>query len=244
MSISRIYQPVSLNSNQELRLDEAASHHLARVLRAAIGDRITVFNGQGGEYEGEITQIDKRQVTVQILQFSPREAESPLNLCLAQGIARGEKMDYIIQKAVELGVNEIMPLMTERSTIKLDPERSKKRLEHWQSIVISAAQQCGRNRIPLIRPPIPFSQGLACTQTDIGLILSPLSSQKLDRTLFSSTQRIILLIGPEGGFSEAEMRQALAAQCLPLNLGPRILRTETASVAAISLLQSLFGDMG
>jgi 16S rRNA (uracil1498-N3)-methyltransferase len=244
MSISRIYQPSELAIGGEVTLDEAASHHLSRVLRAAIGDTVTLFNGLGGEYSAKIIQITKRHVVARLVSFSPREAESELNLCLAQGIARGEKMDYIIQKAVELGVKEIIPLLTERTTVKLDQGRSEKRLSHWQAIAISAAEQCGRNYVPPIAPPCTFSQALLTTAGDIRFVLSPRSSQKLDKSNGYMHKRIVLWIGPEGGFSESEMDIALSSGCLALNLGPRILRTETASLAAITLLQSQLGDMG
>lgn len=244
MSISRIYQPSTLVIGETVLLDEEPSHHLARVLRAKIGDTVTVFNGLGGEYPCDITEITKRNVTVRVLAFSPREAESNLNLCLAQGISRGEKMDYTIQKAVELGVTHIVPLLTERCTVKLDEERREKRLKHWQSIIIGAAEQSGRNRIPTLTAPQSFSQGLQTLKADQCFILSPFAEQKLQSTQLQIGQSIVLLIGPEGGFSKTEIEQANRAGFIPLNLGPRILRTETAAVAAITLLQSHFGDMG
>lgn len=240
----RVYQPTPLSLHQEVTLNAEPSHHLARVLRACIGDPVTIFNGLGGEYECEITHIDKRHVTVRVCHFSPRETESPLNLCLAQGISRGEKMDYTIQKAVELGVKSILPLFTERSTVKLDEERREKRLQHWQSIIISAAEQSGRNQLPTIALPHPFSQGLSTLKNDLCFILSPTATQSLRSHTVPPDQRIVLFIGPEGGFSEKEVAQAEQAGCLPLSLGPRILRTETAAVAAITLLQTHFGDMG
>src|SRR5581483_4142427 len=146
--MTRIYQPIPLAVQTTVTLDSQASHHLARVLRAAVGEAVTVFNGEGGEYHGTIAHIDKKNVTVALSEFRARDTESPLNVTLAQGISRGEKMDYTIQKAVELGVNRIVPVLTERCTVKLDPERREKRWQHWQSIVVSAAEQSGRNRLP------------------------------------------------------------------------------------------------
>ncbi|HSW92795.1 MAG TPA: 16S rRNA (uracil(1498)-N(3))-methyltransferase [Gammaproteobacteria bacterium] len=242
--MTRIYQPDVLSAHSTLVLNESASHHLARVLRASIGDKITVFNGQGGEYSAIIRRIDKKTVTVDLLAFSPREVESPLDMVLAQGIARGEKMDYLIQKAVELGVNEIIPLLTERCNVKLDVERSEKRLQHWQSVVISACEQSGRNRVPVVHPPQSLEKGLSLIKADHQLVLSPHEGISLKKLAISAPARVILLVGPEGGFSPREMQWAVQSRFIPLNLGPRVLRTETASVAAITALQSVYGDMG
>lgn len=244
MPITRIYQPtatISIGSN--LRLDEKASHHLARVLRASVGECITLFNGQGGEYLSEIIAIDKKHVTVQIKKFISHDPESPLELYLAQGISRGEKMDYTIQKAVELGVKKIIPLLTERSTVKLDSERREKRWQHWQSIVISACEQSGRNKIPEILLPQSIENGLESTNADFCFVLAPKAPNKLADITIQANQRIVLLIGPEGGLTDQEIKYAESRNFIPLNLGPRILRTETAAVAAITVLQCYFGDM-
>lgn len=243
MPISRIYQPIPLQSGDELSLSEQASHHLGRVLRATIQDEITLFNGKGGEYQATITRIDKKSVTVKIGAFNPRESESPLELYLAQGISRGEKMDYTIQKAVELGVKKIIPLFTERCNVKLDEERRDKRLQHWQSIVISACEQSGRNRVPEVVAPQSLDRWLQAVDADWAFVLSPHVSGKLSDTLIPAKSRVVLLIGPEGGLSESEMNATSQKKFLPLNLGPRILRTETAAVAAITALQCFFGDM-
>lgn len=244
MGISRIYQPVNLETGASIQLNEQSSHHLARVLRAQINDLLTVFNGQGGEYLAKITDITKKGlVRVEILQFSPREAESPLDLCLAQGISRGEKMDYTIQKAVELGVKHIIPLFTERCTVKLDNERLRKRLEHWEAIIISACEQSGRNRIPKITMPDSLDKMLPQMKADFCFVLAPTATQKLSQLSMLKNNTVILLIGPEGGLSETEIKLAMQYHFLPLNLGPRILRTETAAVAAMTALQCYFGDM-
>jgi 16S rRNA (uracil1498-N3)-methyltransferase len=237
----RIYQTVSLTLHQILQLDDQASHHLARVLRVNVGDSVVVFNGQGGEYNAIIERIDKKSVTVQLLEFSAREAESPLEICLAQGISRGEKMDYTIQKAVELGVTQIMPLFTERCTVKLDLPRSEKRLAHWQSIAMSACEQSGRNRIPHILAP--QSLNTWTPKADYCFVLSPLAANKLKAYSVTNPTKVILLIGPEGGLSEREINGVIEQGFLPLSLGPRILRTETAAVAAITALQCYLGDM-
>lgn len=242
--MTRIYQPIALSAHSTLMLDEPASHHLARVLRANVGETITVFNGQGGEYSAIIRRIDKKTVTVDVMAFISREVESPLDIVLAQGIARGEKMDYLIQKAVELGVNQILPLLTERCNVKLDADRREKRLQHWQSVVISACEQSGRNRVPVVLAPAPLEKGLQMLQADHCLVLSPHAGTSLKKLAILPTARVVLLIGPEGGLSEREMQWAMQSRFTPLNLGPRVLRTETASVAAITALQSVFGDMG
>jgi 16S rRNA (uracil1498-N3)-methyltransferase len=243
MPIARIFQDSPLTAHSQLRLNEKASHHVARVLRNQIGDHLTLFNGKGGEYLGEIAQIDKKHVTVNLLEYRNHDVESPLELYLAQGISRGEKMDYTIQKAVELGVKKILPLFTERCTVKLDTERKEKRLEHWQSIIISACEQSGRNTIPEIVLPQSLEKGLASLNADVCFVLSPKTTQKLAEFTIQKGQRIVLLIGPEGGLTDQEMNLTFLHHFLPLNIGPRILRTETAAVAAISALQCYFGDM-
>lgn len=240
--MTRIFQAIPLAVGQVVSLDAQASHHLARVLRANVGEAITIFNGEGGEYAGTIVQIDKKQVSVELKQYDPREAESSLNICLAQGISRGEKMDFTIQKAVELGVKSIVPLFTERCNVKLDRERSEKRLQHWQSIVVSACEQSGRNFIPTVSEPQQYQPWVNDATADMKLVLSPHVKHKLSELNVAHDARIILLIGSEGGLSEREMGAAFAAGFLPLRLGPRVLRTETAGIAALAALQSLFGD--
>jgi 16S rRNA (uracil1498-N3)-methyltransferase len=242
--ISRIYQAVPLHSSVTLELDTNAAHHLARVLRAAVGDSLTLFNGKGGEYAARITAIDKKKVMVEIGQQHPRDVESPLDLCLAQGISRGEKMDYTIQKAVELGVKKIIPLLTERCNVKLDIERREKRFNHWQAIVISACEQSGRTRLPQLLAPIPLHDWLASKPQGQGFVLAPTGSGKLNQFNLEAHSSVSLLIGPEGGLSEPEIRYAQAQGFAALSLGPRILRTETAAVAALTALQCYFGDMG
>lgn len=243
MSVSRIYQTASLSDNSTLRLDENASHHLSRVLRVKKGDYLTLFNGEGGEYKAIITHIDKKGVIVDILSHSLREAESPIEIHLAQGIARGEKMDFIIQKAVELGVNTVTPLITERCNVRLDNEREEKRSKHWQSVAISACEQSGRNRVPTILSPVLLKEWLPCVKADKCFVLSPYVEAKLLPAALSQHASIVLLIGPEGGLSDQEVSAALQHGFLPLNLGPRVLRTETASIASIAILQYYFGDL-
>ncbi len=241
---TRIFQSGQLMANSTITLDEPASHHLARVLRANIGEKIILFNGQGGEFSGLIKEINKKTVVVDLHDFIARDVESSLNICLAQGISRGEKMDFTIQKAVELGVKEVIPLFTERCNVKLDAERSDKRIKHWRSIITSACEQSGRNYVPDITMPLSLENWLTKVKADICLVLSPYATTGLKQLAVPDNARIVLLIGPEGGLSDREVNLASQYGFLPLNLGPRILRTETAALAAITALQSCFGDMG
>lgn len=239
----RIYQNTSLENQSTIRLDEKATHHLARVLRAAIGDQLTIFNGQGGEYEAVIAHIDKKAVTVELQRFIDKEVESPIHLHLAQGIARGEKMDFIVQKAVELGVSRIIPLVTERCNVRLSGEREEKRIEHWQSIIISACEQSGRNKLPDISAPQTLNEWLAAVKVDHAFVLSPHVDQKLADVSIANQSSVAVLIGPEGGLSDQEVMMANQKGFASLNLGPRVLRTETATIAALSVLQSCYGDL-
>jgi 16S rRNA (uracil1498-N3)-methyltransferase len=180
---------------------------------------------------------------VQIKTLIKRCSESPLELYLAQGISRGEKMDYTIQKAVELGIKKIYPLLTERCNVKLDEERREKRLQHWRSVIISACEQSGRNQLPQIQAPQTLEQFLENSDADFKFVLAPLAEKKLAQIPIQKNSRVILMIGPEGGLSEREIQLAEQKHFLALNLGPRVLRTETAAVAAITALQCFFGDM-
>jgi 16S rRNA (uracil1498-N3)-methyltransferase len=243
VSLSRIYQPVPLVLHALIRLDEKASHHVARVLRAKTGDKLTVFNGSGSECDATIIHIDKKGVDVEMINFVTRNVESPIDIYLAQGIARGEKMDFIVQKAVELGVKKIIPLITERCNVRLDSEREEKRLLHWQSVAISACEQSGRNQIPEIFAPIAFKAWLPKVKADHLFVLSPHVRGQLPTANLPANTRIVLLIGPEGGLSDEETGVAIKHGFLSLNLGPRILRTETATIAAISIFQFNYGDI-
>lgn len=242
MSLTRAYHPGPLSLHLKCRLDEKAAHHVARVLRGRVGDYLTLFNGEGGEYNAVITHIDKKGVEVEIQSFTPRDVESPIDIYLAQGIARGEKMDFIVQKAVELGVKKIIPLITERCNVRLANEREEKRLLHWQSVATSACEQSGRNSVPDIVAPLSFAEWLPKASADRKFVLSPHVQEKLNASPLPAGSSVILLIGPEGGLSDQEVNAAIAHQFLPLNLGPRVLRTETATLAAITTLQYQYGD--
>lgn len=243
MNISRIYQNAVLTDNAEIQLDERGYHYVSRVLRANINDALVIFNGQGGEYPAIISSIDKKKLLVKLGKLNSRECESPLELSLAQGISRGEKMDFTIQKAVELGVKKIIPLVTERCNVKLDADRQEKKWQHWQSIVISACEQSGRNKIPIVSVPQTLEQWLQTVTDDFRFVLSPEATEKLSARNIPTAASAVLLIGPEGGLSDGEIKKAIAYQFLPLKLGPRILRTETAPLAAIAVLQALLGDL-
>lgn len=240
---ARIFQAIPLAENKSIQLDEQAHHHLSRVLRAKVNDPVIVFNGKGGEYLAKIITIDKKTTELFLEKFIRRDNESPLELYLAQGISRGEKMDFTIQKAVELGVKKIIPLFTERCNVKLNHERQEKKLLHWQSIIISACEQCGRNKIPEILSPQKLEEFLQVNPKEVRLVLSPHTQQKLSALTPPAQTKIILFIGPEGGFSEYEVKKMLEVGFFPLNLGPRVLRTETAAIAAITALQAKWGDL-
>ena len=242
MRIPRIYTPAMLNSGDSIDLDENAFNHAVRVLRLKQGDALTLFNGQGGEYEAELIAVQKKHASARINQFNTRERESPLPIILGQCISRGEKMDYTIQKAVELGVTGIVPLFSERCGVKLNQERQSKRLQHWQSVIISACEQSGRNRIPALHQAMPLHEWLLQLNTSLKLVLDPGSSDALN-CLSKPEKDLALLIGPEGGLSDAEIRSAINAGFNGVRLGPRILRTETAGLTALSVIQQLWGDL-
>lgn len=240
--MSRLYQAQTLTPHTTIRLDDKAGHHLARVLRAKTGEKLVLFNGQGGEYEAVISHIDKKGVDVTVGQFIDREVEPPIRIHLAQALARGEKMDFIVQKAVELGVHKIIPLMTERCNVKLEGEREEKRVQHWQSVVISACEQSGRNRIPEVETPLSLKAWLPIVKADRAFVLSPHVNTPLNDQPLPPHANLVLLVGPEGGLSDQEVTQAIQAGFQPLSLGPRVLRTETAGLASLAVLQARYGD--
>jgi len=247
MRKTRVYYPGLLSEGQAIELDTQSSVRIARVLRLKIGDAFTLFNGQGGEYNAHITQLDKRRVVCETTDYNHRSVESPLKICLAQGISKGERMDYTMQKAVELGVDEIIPLMTSRTSVNLSAERQKRRLAHWQAIVISACEQCGRNKVPDVKPIKWLSDWLQMHSSPHNIVLDPCAAQGLKALPYSEQhleqQPVTLLIGPEGGLSREEITLAEQHGFTPTQCGPRILRTETAAVAVLSILQSLWGDL-
>jgi 16S rRNA (uracil1498-N3)-methyltransferase len=239
----RLYLDVELTVGAKLVLPEAAAHHIAKVLRLLVGSGLVLFNGQGGEYSARILRCAKTAVEVEVLEFLPVDRESSLSIVLAQGISKGERMDYTIQKAVELGVQRIVPLLTARTVVNLDEERAAKRLQHWQRIAISACEQCGRTRLPEFDRIYRLDRWLGSDLASLRLVCAPATGRRLSE-ITTPTDSICLLIGPEGGLDESEIAAAERAGYLAIRLGPRILRTETAPLAAIAALQTLWGDLG
>jgi 16S rRNA (uracil1498-N3)-methyltransferase len=240
MRITRIYTTQKLHSNDLVELEPEPSRHLARVLRLGVGDALTLFDGHGGEYPGEITAVGKKHVSVLTGAHLQKECESPLDIHLGVAVSRGERMDWIVQKSTELGVTSLTPLSSEHSGVKLAGDRADKKILHWQQIAVSACEQCGRNRTPIIHPLQALNLWLASTVAERKFVLH----HRADNIgTGRAPASIALLVGPEGGLSENEITAAAQAGYTALRLGPRVLRTETAPLAAIALLQGWWGDM-
>ncbi len=242
MRVPRIYEPAPLIPGQILALSEDGANHVGRVLRMQPGQSLVLFNGEGGQYAATLSTVSKRQVEVVIEAFDAHECESPLTLHLGQVVSRGEKMEFTIQKSVELGVQIISPLISARCGVRLNGERFDKKVEQWQKIAIAACEQCGRNRVPEIRPVQALGNWLAEPGDELKLNLHPRAAYSIN-TLPVPAHGVRLLIGPEGGLSEEEIQQAAAAGFVDVLLGPRVLRTETAALTAITALQCRFGDL-
>lgn len=240
VAIPRFYSPFPLHDAVQVSLAEHAAHHAARVLRLRRGDDVVLFDGNGGEYAGSVHEVARDGVIVDVGRHSPEDRESRLHICLAQGLASGDKMDTILQKAVELGVAEFQPLATGKSVVKLGEERAVRRAQHWQQVVVAACEQCGRNRLPVVLPVQDFATWMA-QQGGMRLVLMPNAPVRL-ADLPPPTEPLTLLVGPEGGFADAEIRLAHEQGCKPIRLGPRVLRAETAGLAALAAVQMLWGD--
>lgn len=238
MRLSRFFIDAPLSVGRHL-LPEAQAHYIGRVLRLAAGDAVQLFDGSGQEFVGELVEVGKKSVQVELREQFAGLAESPLHLHLGQGLSRGERMDWAIQKATELGVTEITPIVSERCEVRLKDERADKRLAHWRQIAISACEQCGRSVVPVIHPPLALAEWLAQTTAELKLVLHPVAEPLSSHARPAS---LAFLIGPEGGLSEAEVQQARRAGYQAARLGPRVLRTETAPVVALSVAQQLWGD--
>ena len=237
----RFYCPDLLVVGATIALPDHVAHHL-QVLRTEPGAQITLFNGQGGEYTATVASIDRRRALVEIKLFSPREAELAHAVTLAQALPEGSKMDWIIEKAVELGATALQPLAAQRCVVRLSSQRAAKKAAHWQGIIIASAEQCGRNRLPHLADTADFSSWIAQHDMHKRILLSPRAEQPLsDWARHHPAQPVTLMIGPEGGFSEAEEKAALSQGALPLSMGPRVLRTETAGLAALAALNALWG---
>lgn len=238
----RFYLDHALEIGTHCELPEDLSHHIG-VLRLKVGDTITLFNGRGGEFNATLSLIEKRRITADVKTFDAREAEPGHALTLAQALPEGSKMDWVIEKAVELGVTAIQPLIAARSVVRLNDERANKKLMHWRSIVASAAAQCGRNRLPSVAMPQAFSSWIDQHDLHPRIVLSPRGRQSLTHwAKHRPPQAITLIIGPEGGLSETEEQAAVARGALCLSMGSRVLRTETAGIAAMAALHALWGE--
>lgn len=240
MRVSRFYLDGPLEAGEH-QLDGDLAHYIGRVLRLAPGAAIQVFNGTGQEWPGEVIEVAKKQVTVRLDPAIPGLPESPLKVHLGQAMSRGERMDWAIQKAVELGANQITPLFTERCEVKLQGERADKRQAHWQQIAVSACEQCGRSVVPRVHPPTALDTWLNDLQADLKLVLHHRTEQNLES--LQRPDELALLIGPEGGLSREEIAGAQQSGFKPARFGPRVLRTETAPVTALTLAQYLWGDL-
>lgn len=238
----RFFVAQPLVAGAEVLLPEEVTHHLVRVLRSEAGTRFTLFNGEGGAWTAELLESGRKTARARLLGFAPEDRQSPLHTHLGQVMSRGDRMDYAIQKATELGVTEITPLVSERCELRLrGEERADKKLEHWRRVAIGACEQCGRNRPPLIHVPRALGDWVQEVRAEVRLVLAPAVAGQLPAVRPAS---VALLIGPEGGLSEAEIAAAQAQGFQAWQLGPRVLRTETAPVAALAVLQARWGDLG
>lgn len=243
MRLTRIHVTGPVHADSELPLPASGAYHLARVLRARIGTAVIVFDGAGNEHHAQIIRIDGDHVTVRVGERLLNTTESHLHITLVQGVSRSERMDWTLQKATELGVSAIAPVLTSRSVVRLDDRQANKKLEHWQAVVVGACEQSGRRVVPTVRTPQRLRDYLATPSTQsLRLVLSPMASIALTG-LEQPPDSIELLIGPEGGLDDDELHLAEKSGFMPVRLGPRVLRTETASVVALSVLQALWGDL-
>lgn len=244
MRRTRLFIRDKLAPGIEMPVGENQTHYLSRVLRLQAGDELTVFGSEGGEFTATIANIAKNSSVLSIGERIDTNTESPLKLHLVQGISRGDRMDFVVQKATELGVKRVSPVLTEFGGVRLSSDRAARRRDHWQKIAENACEQSGRTQPPLIDPPVPLKTwfGSRNQDNDIYLILRPNAQASLTSIPAPATE-VCLFVGPEGGFSDGEYEDAEVAGCMAVTFGPRILRTETAAVAAIAVVQSMWGDM-
>jgi 16S rRNA (uracil1498-N3)-methyltransferase len=254
--LTRVHVEAPLAPGEKVNVVGAAANHIARVLRLRTGDALTLFNGSGAEYGASIEEFRKDSVLVTVTDERQVERESPLLLTLAQGISRGERMDWILQKATELGVTRIVPVFTERSVVRLDARQAERKLQHWRGIAIAACEQCGRNKVPDLTLPVDIHEFLGDARetragtgasggaggTPMHLLLSPTAELGIGDFAHTATS-VTVLIGPEGGLTDVEQESAIRAGFTPVRMGPRVLRTETAAIAALTVLQQEFGDL-
>lgn len=242
MRITRFYCPELTAESEHFALPDAAHRHAVQVLRLRQGDSLRLFNGLGLEVEAVLDKVSKRESSVRLGEHIDVRNESPLEVTLLQGISRGERMDYALQKAVELGVNRVIPVETERCNVQLSGGRANKRLAHWQGVMVSACEQSGRSIVPELTAIMSLEDALSNNKVPCQLVLDPLAD--VGFTMIEKHAEISLLIGPEGGLSEQEIMQANSADFQSVRFGPRILRTETATVAALAVVQTIWGDLG
>lgn len=242
MRIPRVFTGQPLQANETVALEPGPSRHLSRVLRMTVGDALVLFNGRGGQYPATISALDRKSVVATTGTFDAIERESGLHLQLGIALSRGDRLDWVVQKATELGVSSIATLVSERTEVKLSIERGEKKLRHWQQIATSACEQSGRNRLPEILPPQGLENWLHAVRADVRLVLHHRASNSDPGSRKPAS--VALLVGPEGGLSAAEIEAAGQAGFNSLQLGPRVLRTETAPLAAVAILQARWGDMG
>ncbi|HEX7965598.1 MAG TPA: 16S rRNA (uracil(1498)-N(3))-methyltransferase [Gammaproteobacteria bacterium] len=244
MRTIRVFHGSRLMGKERVALDAAAAKHVLTVLRLKPGAELTLFDGSGFEFPALLEQADRKQALVKITGMHGPAVESPLQVTLAQGVSRGERMDYTIQKAVELGIAAIVPVLTERSVVKLDDKGAAKKREHWQGVATSACEQSGRVRVPVVAMPVSLARFLAeKPEGDLKLLLDPQAGVTAGKLPRPADGKAMLLVGPEGGLSESEVALAARVGFQGLKLGPRILRTETAALVALSLLQASWGDL-
>jgi len=243
MRLNRIFCDGPLAADSEVQLPPAGAYHIARVLRMREGAPLSIFDGTGIEFRAEIVRIHNGSVAVRALERIARASESPLNVTLVQGVSRSERMDWALQKATEIGVAAIVPVLSARSVVRLDEQQAHKKQAHWRGIVIGACEQSGRTRVPSVAAPVALRSYLANTRKEgLRVVLSPTAAASL-AGLASLPGKVELLIGPEGGLDDDEMIAAGNAGFMPVRLGPRVLRTETAALVALSVLQGLWGDL-
>jgi 16S rRNA (uracil1498-N3)-methyltransferase len=242
MRSPRVYHPDRLQIGRDATLDEASSHHLGRVLRMKVGDDVVLFDGAGGEYRALIRGMERSGVRVRVEAFEDVERESGLEIGLVQAVSAGERMEFTLQKSVELGAAWIQPILARRSKVRLEGERAERRVAHWQRVVNAACEQCGRNRVPRVRPLLEFTAWLGePAAARHRLMLQPAADRRLSEC-GPLRESVELLAGSEGGLADEETALARHYGFVPVRLGPRVLRTETAALAALAALQALWGD--
>jgi 16S rRNA (uracil1498-N3)-methyltransferase len=244
--MNRFYHSKPININETIVMDDFAAHHALKVMRLKTNDKLILFNGDGSDYTGQVIRISKREVEVSIKSKKNIKNESNLKVILLQALTSSEKMDLIIQKTTELGVSEIHPIICERSIVKIKNEKIEKKLSHWRQVSIAACEQCGRAKIPTIHKPeniIKYLDKVMKSDKDTKIILSPEATKSLDNVIPNMKQDIKVLIGPEGDFTKQELDLSIQNGFSPIKIGPRILRTETAPISILSILQYKYGDI-